>query len=74
MNVEHVCVCVFVFLFVCFQDSNYLTKERVSFAVNEATLCIPTQQINTIKPSLHYSHIVHAVHLNFVVLPASISR
>jgi len=38
MKIEH--VCVFVFLCVCFQNSNYLTKERASFAVDDATLFI----------------------------------
>jgi len=49
-------------MFIRFQDSNYLTKERARFAVDEATVFYPIQQCNTISPSLHYSHIVHIVH------------
>jgi len=63
MKDEHVCVRLFVCLFVCFQDSNYLTKESARFAVDEATVLYPIQQCNTISTSLHYSHIVHTVHI-----------
>jgi hypothetical protein len=70
-------MCVYVRLFVCFQDSNYLTKEHARFAVDEATVFYSIQQCNTISLSLHYSHIVHIVHIGHmtnVVLTACVSR